>query len=202
MLKTGKNVLAYKPLDHHQFSDNMNVIAYLHRGGNPYTGGTLGAFIDGECRGAVNASGDLYFLTIAGNAEEQGKKIELRAMIDGRDQVVDNALTFLTDVIVGSLDEPYDIDLGSSAVDDLATSGARITVTPTITSDVVNVDCPAGLRSVKVYDSMGRLVERSGELSDGVTHVTIRLSTQPCGVYLIDVTAETGNRRIQKVARN
>ncbi|MBP5560829.1 MAG: hypothetical protein J6X70_03395 [Muribaculaceae bacterium] len=190
--------LGYNPADHHRFSDNMNVIAYMHQGEQPYTSETLAAFIDGECRGAVNASGNLYLLTIAGNADELGKPVALHTMIDGEDVVVDEGLTFLTDVVVGSLDEPYDINLGSSGINDLNATGARIVITPAITPDIVNVRCAAGVRSVQLFDATGRVLTHDKYVDS--SDVTFDLSTYPYGIYFIEVISTNGVRKVQRVA--
>ena len=72
----------------------------------------VGAFIDGECRGATDYKKGYYFLTVMGSsAEDAQKEMQLSVYIDGEEYMVDNTLKFISDAFYGSLDEPYVLDV-------------------------------------------------------------------------------------------
>jgi hypothetical protein len=100
----------------------------VERGGSPVENAEIGAFIDGECRGATGYKNGYYFLTVSGSsADDSQKKMELYVYVDGEEYMVDNALPFISDAFYGSLDEPYVLNIDNatgitvvngSAVDD------------------------------------------------------------------------------------
>ena len=108
----------YTPVDPYQYPDNMNVIAVVVRDGQLLNNVEIGAFVNGECRGAIrsNEGSDYYFLTVMGSsADDQNRLVELRIFADGEEYVVDNSHTFINDLILGNLDEPYVLDLDEAS---------------------------------------------------------------------------------------
>lgn len=108
----------FSPVDPYNFPDNMNVIAVVVRDGQLLNNVEIGAFVNGECRGAIrsNEGSDYYFLTVMGSsADDQNRTVELRVFADGEEYVVDNSHTFITDLILGDLDEPYVLDLDEAS---------------------------------------------------------------------------------------
>ena len=178
----------------------MNVIAYMHRGSTPVDTASLAAFIDDECRGAARATGGLYFISIAGNASEQGKPVVLRSIIEGEDQVVNEELTFLTDVVVGSTDEPFDINLLKSGISDLQGNGNNgIYVTPTITTGDVVVKAGENIAQVQVFNASGAVIDRV--VTNGENRLNLSLAQHPVGIYFVEVVTESGIRAVRRVAR-
>ena len=106
----------YTPVDDGQFPDNMIMIAVTVLDGSPVENAEVGAFIGGECRGAVACKNGYYFLTIMGSsADDQDKTIELRVWHDGEEYIVENDKHFVSDAAYGTLDEPYVLNLNASS---------------------------------------------------------------------------------------
>ena len=77
----------------------------------------IGAFIGGECRGAIGCNKGLYFLTVMGSSEDDNqKKMELRVWVDGEEYMVDDTRPFISDAAYGTLDEPYVLDIDVTAI--------------------------------------------------------------------------------------
>ncbi len=91
----------------------------------------------------------------------------------------------------------YDINLDASGIEDINATGANIVVSPTITPDVVNVRCDAGIQAVRLFDTTGRCLEATKY--DDISHATVNLSGYPYSVYLIEVTSSQGVRKVQRV---
>ncbi|MBQ8066386.1 MAG: LamG domain-containing protein [Prevotella sp.] len=112
---TGKE-LHFVPVDDSEFPDNMIMIAVTVLDGSPVENAEVGAFIGGECRGAVTCKNGYYFLTIMGSsADDQDKTIELRVWHDGEEYIVENDKHFVSDAAYGTLDEPYVLNLNASS---------------------------------------------------------------------------------------
>lgn len=104
-------------MDPYLYPDNLNIIAVVVRDDSPVDNAEVGAFIDGECRGAIGCKKGHYFLTVMGSSEEDSqKKMELRVWIDGEEYTVDDTLPFISDAFYGSLDEPYVLDVDATAI--------------------------------------------------------------------------------------
>ena len=93
----------------------MSMVIALKDGEQSVDTCEVAAYIGGECRGATRANGGLYYLIIAG--EGSGHPIELRTCINGETVVIDNALTFTTDMNIGTPWNPYVIDLNNLPTD-------------------------------------------------------------------------------------
>jgi hypothetical protein len=118
----------FTPKDDSLFPDNMSVLAVVKKDGVNIEDAELGAFINGECRGAVSSNSGYYFLTIMGSTEEDnGKEIIIKAYVDSEEFVLDKSLRFFSDRFYGSLDNPY--------VFDIITTGIRV-----MDSDAVDND--------------------------------------------------------------
>ena len=198
-LKSRRAYSPFTPVDHHRFSDNMNVVARVTVNGVEVDTLTVGAFIGNECRGVATATDDGYYmLTIAGNAEETGAGVSFKTVIDGNVVGINEKLTWGSDMLYGDLDEPVKFTVASSGVDDIyATDG--ITITPTLVRDVVNVRSGSELASVTVYAVSGAVVVRETDLGDTTT--SLRLGYLPSGVYLVEVTTVTGNHLIKRIVK-
>ena len=127
--RRASEVTHFKPCDPYLYPDNLNIIAVVKKDGQERDDAEIGAFIDGECRGAISHNNGYYFLTAMGSSEEDSqKKMELRVYVDGEEYVADDTLPFISDAYYGSLDDPYVLDLdgltgitvvsGSAADDD------------------------------------------------------------------------------------
>ena len=107
----------FTPADDSQFPDNMSVLAVVKKDGVNIDNAEVGAFINGECRGAVSCNRDYYFLTILGSTgDDDGKEITIKVYVDGEEYVVPNNLKFSSDRFYGSLDNPYVIDVTATGI--------------------------------------------------------------------------------------
>ena len=154
--KRAKEASMFSPVPEGSYSGNMTVIAVVTRGGEVVTDGELAAFVDSECRTATTyVEEGMRFLTIPG--EGTGATVRLY-FYDGTHMLLAaEMLTYSDDAFVGSVDEPFVIDL------DKATVG------------ILDVLMPADSEG-RVFDLFGRKVLDSE--SD--------LQSLPKGVYVRD----------------
>lgn len=102
----------YNPADDGKFPDNMNIIAVVKKGGESLENAELGAFVNDECRGAVTCINGYYFLTILGSStDDKDAVVQLRVYVDGEEYIVGDTHMFVSDAMIGTLDEPYVISL-------------------------------------------------------------------------------------------
>ena len=107
----------FLPVDPYLFPDNMSIIAVVKKDGQERDDAEIGAFINGECRGAVGYNKGYYFLTIMGSSEDDANsKLAIKVWVDGEEYVVDNSLPFISDAFYGSLDEPFVLDVDATAI--------------------------------------------------------------------------------------
>ena len=111
----------FAPNDPYLYPDNMNIIAVVKKDGMVRDDAEIGAFINGECRGAICCNSDYYFLTIMGSSEGDAEKyVELRVFVDGEEYSVDKSLMFFSDAFHGTLDAPYVLDVDVTAIRSIA----------------------------------------------------------------------------------
>ena len=190
----------FDPVDHHQYSDNMNVVARIMVDGEQTDTLTLASFIGDECRGVCKATPDGYYmLTVAGNAEESGKEVKFAVEIDGEPVMVDNTLNWGSDIIYGDLDEPILLYVNTSGVNDLDAASDEIIITPTLVRDMVHVRSGSLLKMVAVYSPNGACLTANKDINDNVT--SLNLGDLPTGVYLVEAITATGNRAIQRIVK-
>ena len=121
------------------YSGNMSIIARVMNGDKAVHGVEVGIFAGDECRGAateehinVNTTDGYWFLTVAGD-ETAPLTIKVHDPATGETITVQQTLTYADDATLGSLDEPYIIQLGviegvENIHNDTATdSGSRYT---------------------------------------------------------------------------
>ena len=190
--------MPFTPVDHHQFSDNMNVVARIVKGDIAVNDLCLAAFIDGECRGATYATDDgLYLLTIAGNADEAGKSVRFATIYNGEMVWFSEKLSWISDWIYGDLDNPQLLDLETAGIYDVVSSSSII-ITPTIVTDVVHVSADNNLKQVNLYSVNGTLLER---FMPDDNHATLDLSHLISGVYFVEASTENGIREVKQIIK-
>ena len=103
----------------------------------------VAAFVGGECRGVARAlSSGLYFITIAGNSEENGEAVSFRTWVDGEELPIKETIPFAVDVISGELSSPTLLHINTTGIDDIL-----------IDNNVVSVqyhDCPLTHRRMAI----------------------------------------------------
>ena len=95
----------------------MSIIARVMNGDKAVHGVEVGIFVGDECRGAateefssVNTTDGYWFLTVAGD-EAAPLTIKVHDPATGETITVQQTLTYTDDATLGSLDEPYIIQL-------------------------------------------------------------------------------------------
>ena len=112
----------FQPVDSHIYPDNMNIIAVVTKDGERVTDAEVAAFVGDECRGAVTARGNYYFLTIMGDSQgDLTKPVELR-VFDGTEEHTVGKVSFVSDAFLGTLDEPYNLDMDATGVENIWTN--------------------------------------------------------------------------------
>jgi hypothetical protein len=107
----------FTPVDPYLYPDNLNVLAVVKKDGHERDDAEIGAFINGDCRGAIGYNSGYYFLTVMGSSEDDAQsKMELRVYVDGEEYVVNDQLPFISDAFYGSLDEPFVLDVDATAI--------------------------------------------------------------------------------------
>ena len=102
----------FTPVDDNLFPDNMSILAVVKKNGENVNNAEVGAFINGECRGAIGCNSGYYFLTVMGSSETDiDSKLLFKVYADGEEYEVDHQLPFISDAFYGSLEEPYVLDL-------------------------------------------------------------------------------------------
>lgn len=190
----------FKPVDHHQFSDNMNVVAYVMVDGEKVDTLTVASFIDGECRSVSTATSDGYYmLTIAGNASETGSEVSFATVINGEVLPIHETLTWGSDIIYGDLDDPIIFTVKSAGVNDMDALSDHIVITPTFVRDMIHVKSSCLLKSVAVYSTGGSCISLKSQINDN--SVSLNLSELHPGVYLIEAIGTNGNRVIKRFVK-
>jgi hypothetical protein len=133
----------FSPVDYRNYAGNMVIIAQVVENGLPVAGAELGVFAGSECReAAVTDERGMIYMTVPGDAActLTFRICDASRLMDNGQWIVDNALTYETDGVVGSPRAPYVIELGKAT---------RI--------DGVN----AGLAGGDIYDLQGRKIDGS-----------------------------------------
>ncbi len=199
MMMSAAASMPFTPADHHQFSDNMNVVARIVKGDVEVNDLCLAAFIDGECRGATYATDDGYYmLTVAGNADEAGKTVRFATIYGGEEVWFSEEMQWLSDWIYGDLDEPQLLDLNNSSGINNVISSSTITITPAVVTDVINVSAGDILKVVNVYSFDGKLLD---SFTPEDNHATINLSHLIDGVYFVEARTYSGARAIKQILK-
>ena len=102
----------FVPVDDSPFPDNMTFIAVVEKDAERVEDAEVGAFINGECRGAVSIHNGYYFLTVMGSSsDDEHSTVELRVWSDGKEYVIENEKRFVSDSAYGTLEAPYVLSL-------------------------------------------------------------------------------------------
>ncbi len=166
------------------YADNMNVIGVIEEHAIN-EGDSIVAVVQGEYRGACALmSGEKVFLTIQGDYAadvklllKRGNKIIARA---------ENKITFASDSIIGTMDEPTKITFASMSEQD------KISVTPHIVENelliAVNDESMTKVE-IFIYSTDGVIIRESKEnaVTNGNYTERFMLSDVPTGVYLVKI---------------
>ncbi len=114
------------------YSGNMSIIARVMNGDEAVHGVEVGVFAGDECRGAAteehineNTTDGYWFLTVAGDEATQ-LTIKVYDPTTGETITVQQTLTYTDDATLGSLDEPYIIQLNAAeGIEDVQGNGSE-----------------------------------------------------------------------------
>ncbi len=187
----------FTPLDHHMFSDNMNVIATLTDGTVAVDTAWVAAYIDGECRGVTRAINGIYYINVAANAEESGKEVRFRTFYNGEVKGIVETTHFLSDNIEGDPETPKTLTISNTlGINELQYAG--ISIAPARTQRMVYVRSEQPLHSVEIFSTVGALVQ-SCPINDGMADID--LLTIADGVYIVKAVDQAGNKCVKRIIK-
>ena len=190
----------FKPVDHYQFSDNMNVVAQVKIGDELVDTLTVASYIGDECRSEHVATPDGYYmLTIPGNAVEAGSEVTFATIINDEVVPINETVTWGSDVIYGDLDNPVIFTIKTSGVTDTPAGGDRIVITPTLVRDMIHVRAGGELASVAVFTTNGSCVDLRQDINDNT--LSLNLSHLQQGFYLIEAVTKNGAKVIKRFVK-
>ncbi len=169
--------------DPYKYADNMAVIATLHdASGNVIEPANcvVAAFAGDECRGLVNGSNNIVFLTIHG--ETKGEEISFRIVdkTNGK-QYAAKSSTLFGDAILGSATEPYVIECSElSGIDDAEYLYGTL-IYPNPVAERLFIKAPANTIKIAIHSASGELmISKEINTSEGLD-----VSALSDGVYVI-----------------
>ena len=190
----------FTPVDHHRFSDNMNVVARVFVNDIEVDTLSVGAFVGDECRGVATATeGGYYMLTIAGNAEEAGSEVSFRTVINGEVVNINEKLAWGSDMLYGDLDEPVKLTVSSTGVEDITKLTDGIVITPTIVRDMIHVRSGSLLKAVVIYSMNGTAVEMVQDINNN--EAVVNMCNVPAGVYMVEAVTVNGNHVVKRIVK-
>ena len=171
---------SYNP---YKYADNMAVIATLHdASGNVIEPANcvVAAFVGDECRGLVNGSNNIVFLTIHG--ETKGEEISFRIVdkTNGK-QYAAKSSTLFGDAILGSATKPYVIECSElSGIDDAEYLYGTL-IYPNPVAERLFIKAPANTIKIAIHSASGELmISKEINTSEGLD-----VSALSDGVYVI-----------------
>ena len=187
----------YWKVDRHAYVDNLSLMATVEVAGVEQHDETLelGAFVNGECRGSAKlyyvASIDRYiaFLTVTG---QEGEEVEFKLLDESKATSTSrDHITFHSNAIVGSLDNPMPIHFG--AMNGVAELQTNMSVYPNPVdrnaSFALAIPEEETVAEVLVVNALGEVVSRE----KGSLNHSMKQGLPASGVYMVKVTCESGN---------
>ena len=143
------------------YSGNMSVVARVMSGNEPVHGVEVGIFAGEECRGAAteehineNTIDGYWFLTVAGD-EAAPLTIKVYDPTTAETITVQQTLTYTDDATLGSLDEPYIIQLNAAeGIEDVDASAMLGGYRKILINGILYIVRPNG----EMYDVTGKRV--------------------------------------------
>jgi hypothetical protein len=182
----------WKPVSETQYSGNMTIVAVVKDGNRTLTRCEVGVFAGRECRGAQTSTDGLLFITVAGDDNPTQLTFKVYDLSTRSTTDVSQTLAYSDDAALGTVSDPYVIELSSGAttgVERLA--AADICAYPTVVSGNFYVKSGSvALSLISVYSVSGSLV-RQLTCADSRT-ATLDLSTLTQGTYFVTIKTEDG----------
>ena len=187
----------FTPVAENTYSGNMTLVGIVKNLGTVVSNCEVGVFVGNECRAAEIADENgMVFLTISG--EGAGDLLNFRVIIDGATKELSQTLIYHDDNTIGSLDNPYPLQMVATAIDEISDNNIQVYPTRVI-DNVYVVSSYVNIKSIKIMDANGRLIENN----DNIDHYSKEclMSTFAPGVYLIVVETIDGDIQTFKVVK-
>jgi hypothetical protein len=164
----------FTPVDNSLYPSNMTVIAKVYNGEELQLEAEVAAFVGDECRGVATTNENGFVcLTIAG--EGAGDQIVFRVLVGNEIYTIDQTITYEDDAILGSISQPYTIQL--SAITNV--ENTQITSANIYTENGMLV-IEGAEKECLVYDMLGRIMYVGGN-----TRLYL-----PTGIYIVQLGTE------------
>lgn len=184
--------------DYHAYPNTMTVTSKIIKDGQEVHGADVGFFINGVNWASSEEIDDWYFI----NVTHLGNNIPIEILVwIPEDNLVYNSPTQLEyndDAIVGSLDNPFIITVGTSTGINETENGS-VTITPRQTKDHVVVTSGSPIRELRVFNMQGAAVYFDSP-SDA-HRATISVNGLPDGVYFVDVLTADARHTKQRIVK-
>lgn len=194
-ISSSRGVVAEQKVDNlfaSEYPNNMNVIAVVKDGDAVVENAAVEVYADNSLRGVSEQSvvDNKHFMTIYG--DKSAERLTFNVVVDGIVYEVENTIDFSEDAVVGTLDNPYIIQLNN----DIQIDG--INVYPTLVKDILNISSKENINNVSVYNVSGLEVYRGENYSESTQ---INLENLNSGTYFVKVMTENGNVKVSCVVK-
>ncbi|MDY4409551.1 MAG: LamG-like jellyroll fold domain-containing protein [Prevotella sp.] len=184
--------------DYYAYPNTMTVTSKVMKDGQEVHGADVGFFIDGVNWASSEEIDEWYFINVThlGN----NIPIKIKVWIPGEDKVYDSPtqLYYNDDAIVGDLDNPFIINVGTSTGISDVESGS-VNITPRRAKDNVVVTSGSPIRQVRVFNMQGAAVIT--DTPSDAHRTAISVSSLPNGIYFVDVLTADGRHTRQRIAK-
>lgn len=185
------------------YPGNMTMIAKVMDSTVVLTNVEVGVFAGNECRAAAIAQDSLFYLTIAGDANQVPLIFRIYHLESGDLSVINQELVYEDDAIYG-LDTPYVIQLSPdfihlppSDIEELP--AGQVDIFPSCFVHTLNVNSSdKALKSICIKDLSGRILLL--EPAPGAFNV-LNLSSLTAGVYMVVVENQQGAQLVRKIIK-
>jgi len=190
------------------YTNNMNIVARLNCGGSPNSRLSLGAFVNGVCRGAVPVSTTpgtegVFYLTVFSENTTETMSLKLMDESIGTVYELDNAVNFQTNGLQGNLQNPVSLSLRNAELSKVCKSAATVASVGNFTtlqaepvpfSDQFSLNLNiayGGQVMIKITNVTGQLIsQRTVQTLSGMNTMAFsaeQLNMSP-GLYIVEVT--------------
>ena len=179
----------YKTVNETEYSGNMTIVAVVKDGHDVLNDVQIGIFdAKGKCRAAAATDDNsLAFLTVMGG--ESADALTIKVIYNGFEYVLDQDLVYADDATLGTLSNPYIIQLNPVDANSDILNGS-ISVYPTLVETSLNVKAESlNVTSYSISDISGRIM-MGGEVSS--SEFTINVSALTQGAYILVMEIENG----------
>ena len=176
-VQAAKSDTYFKPIDNSQYPSNMTILAKVYKGEDAVIDAEVGIFDGNDCRATILADADGYVcLTVPG--EGQGDVLAFKVRVGDEIYNVKQTLIYQDDAIIGSVREPYRIQIDESTGIETNTINITDVMVYTRNGQLI-IEGNEG--DYAVYDALGRIVYIGSA-------PTLSL---PRGVYMVHLNGAT-----------